>query len=442
MAIFQLFSSRQPRKRDGPWSWLVCACATMTWVASLGFLFSFGIFLPVFMNYFNESRETTAWLGSVGIALAFFTGHLSSALVTRFGCRVTTLIGGAFCVVSLITSSFVENMMVLFFTYSLLFGLGSSCTFSAGLVVIGKYFKKRQSLATGVLTAGHGGGVLVMGPTLEALVRITGSWQTTYRIMAGVAFILCSLAVTFDPNVESDEDDNDNQEKEERYGGDKAIEEGATKKQLIDFSVWKELPVIAIIVGACVVEFGHFVPQIHLIRYGEDLGISAEKGSKLFIYYGLCSAIGRLLAGIMCNNEKVNPFYVFQAAEFVAGLSTILVTLTTTYTPLVIYVIVYGLSDGFFFTSLSFILLTASPLKTPAVLGWEMMLTSAFLASGPPLVGLLADKLGSYVLPFQVAGGITLAGSFIPFMLLCDKRRGKAVSILEQEDGENLQGVA
>ena len=90
--------------------------------------------------------------------------------------------------------------MVLFFTYSLLFGLGSSCTFSAGLVVIGKYFKKRQSLATGVLTAGHGGGVLVMGPTLEALVRITGSWQTTYRIMAGVAFMLCSLAVTFDPN--------------------------------------------------------------------------------------------------------------------------------------------------------------------------------------------------------------------------------------------------
>lgn len=124
------------------------------------------------------------------------------------------------------------------------------------------------------------------------------------------------------------------------------------------------------------------------IRYCDDLGFSAEKGSKLFIYYGLCSAIGRLLAGILCNNEKVNPFFVFQAAEFVAGLSTILVTLTTSYTPLVIYIILYGLSDGFFFTSLSVILLTASPLKTEAVLGWEMMLTSAFLASGPPLAGM------------------------------------------------------
>ena len=103
----------------------------------------------------------TAWVGSVAITLTFFTGHISTALVTRFGCRNTTLIGGAFCVVSLIASSFVENMLVLFFTYSLLFGLGSSCTFSAGLVVISQFFKKRQSLATGVLTAGHGEGSLL-----------------------------------------------------------------------------------------------------------------------------------------------------------------------------------------------------------------------------------------------------------------------------------------
>ena len=169
---------------------------------------------------------------------------------------------------SLIASSFVENMLVLFFTYSLLFGLGSSCTFSAGLVVISQYFKKRQSLATGVLTAGHGGGVLVMGPTLEALIRATG-WQTTYRIMAGVAFVLCSLAVTFDPNVEKDEEKISPKEKdeEEEAGGEEKDEKIITKiKNVLNFSVWKEPPVIAIIVGACVVEWGHFVPQIHLVR--------------------------------------------------------------------------------------------------------------------------------------------------------------------------------
>ena len=37
----------------------------------------------------------------------------------------------------------------------------------------------------------------------------------------------------------------------------------------------------------------------------------------------------------------------------------------------------------------------------------------------PSYSGLLADKLGSYVIPFQVAGAITIAGAFIPFMRLC-----------------------
>lgn len=56
--------------------------------------------------------------------------------------------------------------------------------------------------------------------------------------------------------------------------------------------------------------------------------------------------------------------------------------------------------------------------------------------------GLLADKLGSYVLPFQIAGGITLAGAFIPFMLLCTNWRDRTKSILDETEGENLEGVA
>ena len=112
------------------------------------------------------------------------------------------------------------------------------------------------------------------------------------------------------------------------------------------------------------------------------------KASKLFIYYGGCSAIGRVLAGILCSHRRINAFFIFQAAEFVAGLSTILVTLTSSYSWLVVYIVIYGLSDGFFFTSLSINLLTACPLKTPAVLGWEMLLASLTLASGPPLAGM------------------------------------------------------
>ena len=62
-------------------------------------------------------------------------------------------------------------------------------------------------------------------------------------------------------------------------------------------------------------------------------------------------------------------------------------TLASTYTPLIIYIVIYGLGDGFFFTSLTVLILTVSPEKTAVVIGWEMMLVSFFLASGPPLAG-------------------------------------------------------
>ena len=105
-----------------------------------------------------------------------------------------------------------------------------------------------------------------MGPTLEALIRAIG-WKDAYRIMAGVAFVLCSLAITFDPNVEKDAEEKDNGEREEIKEGENDSLIRTKMKKIFDFSVWKVPPVIAIVLAACVVEFGHFVPQIHLVSY-------------------------------------------------------------------------------------------------------------------------------------------------------------------------------
>ena len=126
---------------------------------------------------------------------------------------------------------------------------------------------------------------------------------------------------------------------------------------------------------------------IFQIRYSEELGVSAEKASRLFIYQGLCSSAGRLLSGFLCNHPRVDTFKVYQAAQFTAGLSTILMTAVPTFTTLTICMVFYGLGDGFFYTSLSVLTFTASPLKSAAVLGWYMTISALFLASGPPLAG-------------------------------------------------------
>ncbi|KAJ7393162.1 hypothetical protein OS493_006128 [Desmophyllum pertusum] len=425
-------------------------------LASMGFVFSFGIFFPVFMDYFQESREKTAWVGSLGIALIFFGGLGSGALVNRFGCRVTTLLGGFFCALSLGLSSLATNIGTLYFTYSVLFGLGTSCVFSANLNIISKYFKKRLSLAIGIVTCGQGGGVLILAPLLQTMIDAY-SWQTTYRIMAGVVPALLLSGLTFSPNVIS-EDDAENtvveadaktssagDARNEQEVHEKASEIEEKKEGCLFYvSVWKESKFVATVLSASVMMFGHYVPQIHLVRYCEDIGITADAASRLFVYYGIASCVGRLVSGRLCDFEKVNTFYVYQVSELIAGTSILVVTMATSYVHMVVFIVIYGLCDGAFITTLNVLLMTCvSPQKVPIAIGWEMQISSFFLASGPPVAGLMADSLNSYTHAFYMAGAVVLAGACIPFLLLFAKSKepGEEMNELMNPHGGQETGM-
>lgn len=44
-------------KKDSVWVWIVCFVVVINFVFFSGLVYSFGVFLFVFMNYFKESRE-------------------------------------------------------------------------------------------------------------------------------------------------------------------------------------------------------------------------------------------------------------------------------------------------------------------------------------------------------------------------------------------------
>lgn len=406
----------------------------MCWTAAIGFVFSFGIFFPVFMDYFKEDRERTAWIGSLAIALVFFTGSVSGIMVSKFGCRATSLLGAIICAVSLVSASMSQSLVVLYLSYSIPFGIGTSFIFNAGLVIVSNYFTRRRSLALGFVSAGQGLGVLVQGPLLQTLIDHYG-WKTTYRIMAGVIFGVCLLGVTYDPNVKSDmEVENADQLSS---SDEKRPHQPREKKRcmFLDVSVWKIPAFVAINLSSGIAQFGHFVPQIHLIRFCEDTGITADKASKLYIYYGISSATARVISGRICDMRTINPMYIYQGVEFVVGLSTILITLADSYSDMIVFAVFYGFCDGCFITTLNVILLTSvEEAKRPACLGWNMQVASIFMGSGPPIAGLMADRMGSYHGAFYLAGCTVILGAAIPFILFFVKR-----PIAHHEDKGQIQ---
>ena len=49
-------------KQDSVWSWFICFCYTICMIFVDGLTFSLGVFFPVLMDSFNESRERTGKL--------------------------------------------------------------------------------------------------------------------------------------------------------------------------------------------------------------------------------------------------------------------------------------------------------------------------------------------------------------------------------------------
>ncbi|XP_048585690.1 monocarboxylate transporter 5 [Nematostella vectensis] len=192
---------RAPHPQDGAWAWLCCLSAAVCNSLHFGFTQSFGVFLPILAEVFNENREKTAWAGSIALFLTFLVGPVAALLSQRFSPRTVTLVSGLLCAASLLSTSFATSIVYIYFTYGVLFGTGAGCILNMGYAVARQYFTSRyRSLTTGVIASGAGVGVIMTGPILQAVIDAVG-WRDTLRVMSGIMLIICVLSTNYDIDV-------------------------------------------------------------------------------------------------------------------------------------------------------------------------------------------------------------------------------------------------
>ena len=207
-----------------------------------------------------------AWVGSVGIALIFVLGPLTSMLVNCLGCRLTAILGGLSGSIGLLLSSFASSIYVIYGTYSVLFGFGGSCIFVSSYVVTSQYFERNRSIATGILASGTGLGVLGMAPVLQGLLD-SFDWRKTYRLTAAIYSAVCVLGLTFSPVLANR--GKNTAERENEKLEDLNEEEGrkiGKSTKWIDFSVFKEKVFVVLTLSMSVAFIGHLTPRLHLVR--------------------------------------------------------------------------------------------------------------------------------------------------------------------------------
>ncbi|CAG9853861.1 unnamed protein product [Phyllotreta striolata] len=187
-----------PAPPDGGYGWVIVAASFVCNMVADGVGYSFGILLPALVEYYGSSKGTTAWVGSIMAGSMLGAGPIISAIVNKFGCRVTCLAGCIISSVALGLSIYSPSISVLMLVYGFVGGVGYGFIYLPAVVMVGYYFESKRSLATGISVCGSGVGTFTFAPLANYVLSSYG-WKTTVLVLAVISLSCSVFALLMKP---------------------------------------------------------------------------------------------------------------------------------------------------------------------------------------------------------------------------------------------------
>ncbi|CAH0056397.1 unnamed protein product [Clonostachys solani] len=363
---------------DGGYGWVVVsACAVTCWWW-IGTPYSWGVMQSALVERDVSTPAVLAFVGSLAAALISAMALVNSVVLQKFGARKTAMMSMVLISLSEFLSSFTfQNITALFFTSGFMMGLGVSLGFSASSTIPAQYFSRRLGLANGIVFAGGGlGGATTSFALDELLNRLGPAW--TFR---------CLALMTFATGVPA-------------------------------ARLFKSFTFDVIFLAGAIGTFPLFVPPFFIPLYAKSIGLPSSAGAGLVAAFNFSSALGRIGCGALC--DRLGALNTLLLSLITTGLSILaLWPASTTLAPMIAFVILNGISNGGFFSTMPTVVgnVFGSARVTTAmgmiVTGW----VGGYLM-GAPIAGYMLEAyggadsdLGAYRPAMYYAGSLALAAA-------------------------------
>lgn len=135
---------------------------------------------------------------------------------------------------------------------------------------------------------------------------------------------------------------------------------------------------------------GFVVPLIYLVPYATAHKMDPSRAALLLSILGFVNIIVRPPVGVLFSLSwfKGRHIYVFSAALLINGLSNSICCISASFSVLVMYVLMYGLSMSVVGSLMFTVLMdTVEMSRFPSALGLLSIMESVTLLIGPPLAG-------------------------------------------------------
>jgi len=316
----------RPAPDGGFWGWMAVVACFMGNLIGDGVMYSFGIFLPKFKEYFQCGSGEVSTINSIQMGVTFASGPIASYMTNRLGWRLTTVIGSVLASAGLCLSAVAPSVFFLYFTAGGLLGLGLGIIYLPRLDCITQYFDKKRPFVTGIAICGSGIGTFIMAPLTDVLLNAY-DWKICLVILGGICFTNCFFGLMFQPLPKYQDEDSIGCE---RIGDTNSTNSETLLKQGENPETHKETfremihllrdwAFMLFAVSNFLTSLGYPIPYTFVPDNAIKLGLTERQGSYLVGLIGISNTIARVLLGAL--SQKLNRLFLYNTCLVICGLT-------------------------------------------------------------------------------------------------------------------------
>ncbi|EHK25811.1 uncharacterized protein TRIVIDRAFT_32181 [Trichoderma virens Gv29-8] len=272
----------------GLWAWLQIVAGHLIVFNTWGYIISFGIFQPYYMQMLNLEASAVSWIGSIQTFLLFLIGTFSGRAFDAGYYRTFLIVGFLMQLVGIFTTSVSTTYWQLFLAQGLCQGLGCGLVFAPTIANMSTYFSKKRVLALSAAACGGGTGGVIFPLIAQQLIPKIG-FRWTVRVMGFVvlasSIIIVSLVRTRLPA---------------RKAG-----------PLVDWSAFKELTYVLFAISMFITLWATYFAYYYARAYSIDqLGGSQSTSFNMLMIINAIGIPGRLVPAFLADRYfgAVNVF--------------------------------------------------------------------------------------------------------------------------------------
>jgi OFA family oxalate/formate antiporter-like MFS transporter len=377
-----------------------------------GISYAWGVFVVPLTERFGWSRADAMLPLSVYLVVFTTVGMIyGGALQDKYGPRKVAAAGGILFFIAYLMAAQIDRFPYvwwLLLTYGVVGGLGCALAYCVAVPTARKWFPDRTALAVSVAVTGFGLAATIFAPWITRLIRTVGI-ESTFLVLGAVTSAVTLLAAWVVRNPVAGWVPPG---WEVQTGASSSMYAARTEATLAEalktplfYFLWA---------GFFGVIFGGLMAMAHVVPYGVTvLGMPRPAAAIASVYFGLANGFGRPVAGMIA--QKVGPVKVMLATYIVTGTAFFLFNgMATTPSKLYLFAFIFGWGFAVtlgLFPSLATISFGAKNLG--AIYGALITAFGAAAFFGPMAAAWAYDLYKSYVMPFALAGTLSLIGWLI-----------------------------